>query len=172
MEVHPPIETSLGTMLAGDVVVHIRTAVQCAPDQEATRNYQTLLELFGKLPLDIRVYSALEIIKDSTQRWQLYEEGLAVRLLREARMVAYVDYREEPREWVKFGNLSRIELGQQAQYGSWYLHGEFSSPKLVENDSQIRGWEGDYHSWEIHVDEIVVVMKNYRAHMAKIHQSA
>lgn len=66
--------------------------------------------------------------------------------------------------YVSFGKIAR-RLGSQAQYCSRYLDGLDDHPYLGEN-IRIRGNTSDYHSLEIHRDDVALFVRRYEEYIA------
>lgn len=67
-------------------------------------------------------------------------------------------------DYVKFGDIAR-NLGMQAQYGVRYLDGLDEHPYLGES-IRIRGSTRDYHSLEIHKDDVELFVNRYKEYIA------
>ena len=67
-------------------------------------------------------------------------------------------------DYVSFGNIART-LGSQAQYCSRYLSGMGDHPNLGEN-IRIRGNISNYHSLEIHKDDVALFISRYEEYIA------
>lgn len=67
-------------------------------------------------------------------------------------------------EYVNFGEISRSKLGRQAQYGSRFVNGSNGCPDLGEG-LRFRGEVWNYHSLEIHKDDIETFVDRYHQYI-------
>lgn len=164
----PLINTGIGKILVSEARKYFRSEIERTPTITEPRNTTVLLSILRAFPAMVQKYSALEVIKDFKSNTHLFNFETAMTLLREARMIAYAPYNEEPGEWVCFGDFSRNEFGQQCQYGSRYLHGrDPQCPKLLDDDSMMRGDPFDYHSIRIHIDALPGLLAKFREHRSR-----
>lgn len=166
MSDHSPVETTSGLIMEVPAVMkYIRGEMEREPSATNPRDAVLLHDLLCKLPDSLHKYAGLWVIEDFKKRPHLFEDEASQILLREARMIAYAPQYEKPSEWVCFGDFSRNEFGQQCQYGSRYLHGrDPQCPKLLDDDTMIRGNVHNYHEIRIHVDALPTLLAKYRAH--------
>ena len=69
----------------------------------------------------------------------------------------------ETPEFVNFGDISRSRLGQQCQYGVRYIKGEHGFP-CFGTGLRFKGETSDYHSMQIHVDDIEEFVRRVQSH--------
>lgn len=60
---------------------------------------------------------------------------------------------EHTADFVSFGDVARELLNMQAQYASYFLRGSGNFPRIAD-DLRIEGDAGNYHSLEIHRDDV------------------
>jgi hypothetical protein len=70
----------------------------------------------------------------------------------------------EPSEYVNFGDIARGQLHQQCQYASCYVGGKCGYPDLgaglrFREHGKIVVFSDDYHSLEIHKDDVPIFIK-------------
>jgi len=57
-------------------------------------------------------------------------------------------------DFVDFGDISRVRLGIQCQYGSRYINGEISGWPNLGEELRFKGDDHNYHSFKIHRDDV------------------
>lgn len=57
-------------------------------------------------------------------------------------------------DFVSFGDVSRGQLDMQCQYGSRYIEGKIPGYPNLGVGLRFRGDPGDYHSVQIHKDDV------------------
>lgn len=60
---------------------------------------------------------------------------------------------ESEAEFLSFGDVARELLNMQAQYASYFLRGAGDFPRIAD-DLRIKGDAANYHSLEIHRDDV------------------
>ena len=74
--------------------------------------------------------------------------------------------------YVRFGDVCRPQLGMQSQYASEYILGRGRKPAFGEG-LRFRNWPntgGDYHSIEIHEDDVAEFVRRVQEFRKKIGQ--
>lgn len=163
-EEDPLIDTGIGKIPASEARSYFRAELERNPTTDKPLDSSVLLGMLRTFPDMLKKYSALEVIKDFKSRPHLFNSETARTLVREARMIAYAPYGEAVSEYISFGDLSRSEMGLQAQYGSRYIHGKVGGyPNLAEG-LRVEGDPLDYHSLRMHVDDASTFIQRYREH--------
>lgn len=70
----------------------------------------------------------------------------------------------EKTEYVNFGDLARKTLNMQCQYASRYLTGVGGFPNLSDGIRWRALDRGDYHTYEIHVEDVVTFVSRIRGY--------
>lgn len=65
-------------------------------------------------------------------------------------------------DYVNFGDIARGRLEQQCQYASRYIWGEIPGYPNLSNGLRFLGSAEDYHSIEIHNDDVGEFIRRYK----------
>lgn len=74
--------------------------------------------------------------------------------------------------YVKFGDVARQKIGMQCQYAKEYILGRRGKPALGDG-LRFRNWpniRGNYHSIEIHEDDVAEFVRRVQEHRKEIGQ--
>lgn len=165
------IETGIGGVLVTEARRYFRSEIERTPTNVAPRDIATLLGMLKVFPQMIQKHSAGEVITDFKANPHHFDSEAALGLLREARMIVYAPFGQPPGEYVCFGDVSRMEMGTQCQYGSRYVRGRIDGyPNLAEG-LRVRGNDFDYHSLRMHVDDVPTFLERYHQHCAERHRN-
>lgn len=68
-------------------------------------------------------------------------------------------------EYVSFGDMARELLNMQAQYAAYFLNGAGGLARIAD-DLRVKGQVGDYHSLQIHRDDVAVFVSRAKESLA------
>lgn len=74
---------------------------------------------------------------------------------------------ESEAEFLSFGDVARELLNMQAQYASYFLRGAGNFPRIAD-DLRIRGNPADYHSVQIHRDDVAEFVARAKVELASL----
>ncbi len=66
--------------------------------------------------------------------------------------------------FVNFGDIARARLRQQCQYASRYVDGKIQGYPNLGEGLRFRGTPADYHSLEIHQDDVEEFVRRVEQH--------
>lgn len=161
---NPIIDTGRGKMTISEAVAFVRSENARTPTPTEPWDTSVILGILRALPQWNRKMAAFYVVTNYNERPQLFESVTAKSLLREARIASYSSGSSAPADFIHFGELSRVEMGLQCQYGSRYLHGTIDAyPNLAEG-IRIKGDPFNYHSVYMHIDDVPIFLERYRNH--------
>ncbi|MFA5163653.1 MAG: hypothetical protein WC441_03980 [Patescibacteria group bacterium] len=70
----------------------------------------------------------------------------------------------DPEGFVRFGDIARYFLNQQSQYASRYIDGKIEGYPNLGEGLRFKGESWNYHSVQIHKDDIAEFIKRYIEH--------
>ena len=148
-----------------DTAAKLRESLSKPPTKEDPLDMKTLLLILRNLtdPFIVK-HTATLVLENFRDHPHWFEGKAGVEFVAEARKLAYAP---DENGFISFGEMSRLELRQQCQYGSRYVYGDGASYPNLGRGLRFENYEmgrNDWHSLRIHVGDVAEFLLRYHAH--------